>query len=49
LAVTEVLWQARTPEGMVFDVLAEDGRRYRLEWREGEDEWIVVANLDEAG
>jgi len=41
LEVAEVLWQARTPEGLVFDVLAKDGRRYRLAWDEARDEWIV--------
>ncbi len=41
LKVAEVLWQARTPEGLVFDVLAEDRLRYRLEWIAANDTWIV--------
>jgi len=43
IEVIEVLWQARTPDGLVFDGLAEDGRRYRLEWEEVKDEWTVQA------
>ncbi|PKO21525.1 MAG: hypothetical protein CVU38_14310 [Chloroflexi bacterium HGW-Chloroflexi-1] len=43
LEVREVLWQERTPAGLVFRVLAEDGRRYRLEWEEVKDEWTVQA------
>jgi hypothetical protein len=45
LDVIEVLWQARTPKGLVFDVLAADGRRYRLEWEEAEDRWDVILCL----
>jgi hypothetical protein len=41
LDVCEVLWQARTPEGLVFDVCAEDGKQYRLVWKEVKDEWTV--------
>jgi hypothetical protein len=42
LAVVEVLWRVRTPEGLVFDVLAEDGRRYRLEWDQLRDLWVAA-------
>jgi hypothetical protein len=45
LAVVEVLWRARTPEGLVFEVRAEDGWRYRLEWKEDVDVWTVMPNL----
>jgi hypothetical protein len=40
--VVELLRQARTPEGLLFDVLAEDGRRYRLAWDARTDEWAVM-------
>ena len=43
LEVVEVLRQARTLAGLVFDVLAEDGKRYRLVWDEVKDEWTVQA------
>jgi hypothetical protein len=46
LAVVEVLRQARTPEGMMFDLLAEDGRRYRLEWNERKDVWIAKPHIE---
>lgn len=42
LDVVEVLWQARTPEGLVFDVQAEDGRRCRLEWDRVTDKWAAA-------
>ena len=41
LDVTRVIAQARTPEGMVFDVLAADGQGYRLNWVEAPDRWSV--------
>ena len=46
LDVAEVLRQARTPEGLVFDVLVEDGRRYRLEWDANEDHWSIIEATD---
>jgi len=42
LKVAEVLRQARTPEGLLFDVLVEDGRRYRLAWHAETDEWAII-------
>ncbi len=39
LAVAEVLRSARMPEGIVFDVLAENGKRYSLQWTEASDNW----------
>jgi hypothetical protein len=44
LEVAELLWQARTPQGLVFDVSAEDGQSYRLEWAQAADEWTVRAS-----
>jgi len=41
LDVVEVLRQERTPMGLIFRVLAEDGRRYRLAWDEAGDEWTT--------
>ena len=41
LEVAELLRQARTPEGLVFDVLAADGQGYRLNWVEASDRWSV--------
>jgi hypothetical protein len=41
LDVTRLIAQARTPEGMVFDVLAADGQGYRLNWVEASDRWSV--------
>ena len=41
LDVTRVIAQARTLFGLVFDVLAEDGRRYRPKWIESHDRWSV--------
>lgn len=43
LEVAEVLRQARTPEGLFFRVLAEDGQRYELAWMETDDAWSVKA------
>ena len=40
--VTEVLGQARTPDGMIFRVQADDGRRYQLFWDIEEDIWRVT-------
>ncbi len=42
LEVADVLRQARTPEGMQFDVLADDHQCYRLEWVETQDIWSVA-------
>jgi hypothetical protein len=42
LEVAEVLHQARVPGGLVFDVLVEDGRSYRLEWDANEDDWTII-------
>jgi len=42
LEVTELLRRARTPEGLRFDVLAEDGRRYRLDWDTNEASWSII-------
>lgn len=41
--VVEVRRQVRTPEGLLFDVLAGDGRRYRLAWDAGTDEWSIMS------
>ena len=41
LDVAEVLWSARTLEGMTFDIVTGDGQKYRLEWREAGDFWLV--------
>lgn len=41
LEVIEVLRQSRNPTGLVFDVRAADGGRYRLEWQEAADDWTV--------
>ena len=43
LEVIEVQRQARTPEGLVFDVVARDGRSYRLEWDADTDEWDIMS------
>lgn len=45
LDVVEVLWQARTPEGLVFDVQAGQGARFRLVWDERSDEWVIKRTL----
>jgi hypothetical protein len=42
LEVVEVQRQARTPEGLRFDVLVADGRRYRLDWNTRTDEWVIM-------
>jgi len=42
LEVVEVRRQARTPEGLRFDVLAEDGQRYRLDWHATAGEWAIM-------
>jgi hypothetical protein len=41
LDVAEVLWSVRTLEGMTYDIVTGDGQKYRLEWRETEDFWLV--------
>ena len=43
--VVAVVRSARSPEGMVFDVLSQDGRRYRLMWFEASDNWSVETQL----
>jgi hypothetical protein len=40
--VIELLRRAHTPDGLMFDVLAEDGRRYRLAWDARTDEWAIM-------
>jgi hypothetical protein len=42
LEVAELLRQARTPSGLVFDVSTEDGQPYRLEWDAKTDEWAIM-------
>jgi hypothetical protein len=42
LEVIEVQDQLRTPEGLRFGVLAEDGRSYRLAWDAKTDEWAIM-------
>jgi hypothetical protein len=41
LDVTRVIAQARSPAGLEFDLLAEDGQRYRLKWAEISDVWSI--------
>jgi len=48
LEVAELLRQARTPEGLEFDVLAEGGRRYRLAWHAETDEWDIMPASDKS-
>ena len=43
LDVIQVLRQLRTPEGLIFDVLARDGRSYRLAWDQTADAWTITA------
>jgi hypothetical protein len=43
LEVVGVLRQARTPEGLLFDLLAQDGCRYRLTWDANQDGWRIMA------
>lgn len=45
LNVAEVVRQARTPETLVFWVLAENDVCYRLSWQVAADEWIVEKQL----
>ena len=42
LEVVELLRQARTPEGLLFEAKAEDGGRYRLAWDAITDEWVIM-------
>jgi hypothetical protein len=44
LEVAELLRQARRPEGLLFEVQAEDGKRYRLVWDAETDEWTVESS-----
>jgi hypothetical protein len=41
LDVTRIIAQARSPAGLEFDLLAEDGQRYRLKWAEISDVWSI--------
>ena len=41
LPVAAVLAQARTPWGVSFLVRTEDGRSFRLEYREAGDSWQI--------
>jgi hypothetical protein len=43
LEVAELIRQARVPEGLLFEVLAEDGRKYRLDWDPRNDEWVIMS------
>jgi hypothetical protein len=43
--VAEVLWSARTPEGLVFDVQTNDRRQYRLKWNQVTEKWIVLQGV----
>ncbi len=45
LDVVEVRRSVRTSEGMLFDVLADDRRRYWLEWAEISDNWSAEMML----
>jgi hypothetical protein len=49
LDVIEVRRQARTPEGLAFDVLAEDDQWYHLEWTQAVDEWTVRTSTGKMG
>lgn len=42
LAVAETLRQWRSPTALIFEVLADDGRRYRLNWLEADDRWVIA-------
>jgi hypothetical protein len=44
--VVEVRRQVRTPEGLLFDVLAEDGQEVRLAWDAETDGWAVAPASD---
>ena len=48
LDVIEVQREAHTPHGLVFDVVAEDGRRYRLDWNANEDSWSIIESVEHA-
>lgn len=41
LEVTVITRQAAVPDGMIFDVAAEDGRRFELTWTQEADQWSV--------
>ena len=43
LEVVDVLRSVRTLEGMTFDIVTGDNQKYRLEWREVGDFWLVSA------
>ncbi len=42
LDVIEVRRQFRTPAGLRFEVMAQDGRRYRLDWDAKADVWAIM-------
>ena len=42
LDVVAVRRQARTPEGLVFDVLARGGQCYRLMWHQFDNAWTIA-------
>jgi hypothetical protein len=44
--VTRIIAQARSPAGLKFDLLAEDGQRYRLKWAEISDVWSIDTSLE---
>ncbi len=44
LKVTEIIRQARTPETLVFWVLAENDVCYRLTWQVAADNWTIAEN-----
>jgi hypothetical protein len=46
LDVVEVQHRARTPEGLRFDVLSEDGRTYRLVWKMDADSWSIIKSSE---
>jgi hypothetical protein len=46
LEVIQVHWQARTPEGLIFDVLTGDGKRCRLAWDRANDAWTVTIDTE---
>jgi hypothetical protein len=48
LEVAKLLRRARTPEGLRFDVLAKDGRTYRLVWDVDGDSWSIMKSGEPA-
>ncbi len=39
IKVAEITRQTRTPKGLQFAVVTEEGQQYRLSWTEQTDEW----------